>query len=333
MSQGSNFPYCNVTSDLQLAFGGIEDFAGLETLSTFTAVSGQDKTFSKRNTGYFGAVFENGVAMTEKTSIAEVQATASTFWYDSTNDILYLHCSDDADPDTHTITAMTDDWNDLKTTCRNDAMEEEESYLDPNFPRPLPFARNSYNSAKYDADLVRACAFITVRKIIEHRDPTSSLIAVFWNKCYSSEEPYGLLWEYKENKRAFSFETTKDDFDGRLENLTLDADSTGRVYIAGLGTCQDHRMYRIKIDTAGAVETATYKISDDNGLTWYSTENKTYYNYQSFVYNTWIRFFGTFVEDDEWTIEFAGRTLDTVRSAIGSITIKRNQIGDDTNGF
>lgn len=327
MSQGSNYPYCNVTSDLQLAFKDIEDFAGLETLTVFTVVSGSAQTFSKHNTGYFGVVFEDGVELTVATSIATVQATASTFWYDSTNDILYVHCSDDADPDTHTITAMTDDWNDLKTACRNDAMEEVESYLDPNFARPLPFAKNSYNSAKYDGDLVRSTAMVAVRKIIEQRDPISTLIDVFWKRVYSSEEPFGLLWEYKENKRAFSFETTKDDFNGRLENLTLDAASTGRVYIAGLSTCEDHRIYRVKIDTAGVVETATFKISDDNGLTWYTESNTTYYNYCSLAQGVWIRFEGTFVLDDEWKIEFAGRELDTVRSAMGSITIKRNQEG------
>ena len=328
MSQGSNFPYCNITTDLQLAFKDIEKFAGLDTLETFTVVSGNAQTFSKGNTGYYGAVFEDGVALVVKTSIALVQATASTYWSDSTNDILYLHCSDGLDPDTHIITAMIYNWNDLKTACRNDAMEEVEGYLDPNFARPLPFARNSYNSAKYDGDLVKATALVAARKIIEQRDPTSMLIDVFWKRVYSSEEPYGLLWEYKEAKRAFSFETTKDDFNGRLENLTLDAASTGRVYIAGLSTCEDRRIFRVKIDTAGAVETATYKISDDNGLTWYSSELITYYNYVSLAHGVWIRFEGTFVLNDEWKIEFAGRKLDTVRSAIGSITIKRNQKGD-----
>ena len=123
MSQGSNYPFCNITTDLQLAFKDIEDFAGLDTLTGFTAVSGYDETFSKHNTGYYGVVYEDGIKLTEQTSIATVQANASSFWYDSVNDILYIHYSDD-DPDTHTITAGTEDWNDLKTLCRNDAMEE-----------------------------------------------------------------------------------------------------------------------------------------------------------------------------------------------------------------
>jgi hypothetical protein len=326
MSQGSTYPYCNITTDLQLAFKDIEDFAGLDTLTGFTAVSGYDETFSKHNTGYYGVVYEDGIKLTEQTSIATVQANASSFWYDSVNDILYIHYSDD-DPDTHTITAGTEDWNDLKTLCRNDAMEEVESYLDSRYSRPLPFAKNSYNSAKYDSDLVKATAFVTVRKIIEHRDPNNQLIELFWKRVYSSEEPYGLLWEYREGKRAFSFQTTIDDFDGRLE--VINCASTGRVQIAGSGQCEDHRIMRIKIDTAGAVETATYKISDDNGLTWYSEKNKTYYNYTWLRYGIWIRFDGVFEVDDEWLIEIAGRSLEIDKNAgIGSITIKRNPKGD-----
>ena len=328
MSQGSIYPYCNTTTDLQLAFKDIEDFAGLDTLTGFTVVAGYDKTYSKHNTGYYGVVYEDGIKLSEQTSIATVEATASSFWYDSANDILYIHYSDD-DPGTHVITAGIDDWNGLKTRCRNDAMEEVESYLDSRYSRPLPFAKNSYNSAKYDSDLVKATAFVTVRKIIEQRDPNNQLIELFWKKVYSSEEPYGLLWEYREGKRTFSFQTTLDDFDGRLEVVTLGNESTGRVQIAGSGQSEDHRIMRIKIDTAGAVGTATYKISDDNGLTWYSEKNKTYYNYTWLRYGIWIRFEGVFMLNDEWLIEIAGRSLDTDKNAgVGSITIKRNPKGD-----
>lgn len=43
-------------------------------------------------------VFENGDAYVEKTSIVTVEATASTFWFDYDNRILYIHTSDDTDP-------------------------------------------------------------------------------------------------------------------------------------------------------------------------------------------------------------------------------------------
>ena len=43
-------------------------------------------------------VFEDGNAYVEKTSIVTVEATASTFWFDYDNRILYVHTSDDTDP-------------------------------------------------------------------------------------------------------------------------------------------------------------------------------------------------------------------------------------------
>lgn len=323
MSQGSNYPYCNITTDLQLAFKDVETFSRADTLDTFTVVSGNAQTFSKHNTGYYGAVYEDGVALTVATSIATVQATASRYWWDPTNDILYVHCSDGLDPDTHTITAAVYTWNDLKTNCRNDAMEEVEGYLDTKYSRPLPFAKTSYNSAKYDGDLVKATALIAVRKIIEQRDPTSQLIDVFWKRVYSEEEQFGLLWEYKENKRAFSFENTADDFDGRLENLVLDATSTGRVYIAGKGKAGDHFLYRVKVDTAGVVETATFKVSDDNGRTWLTTLNTTYDQFVHLAAGIWIRFEGTFVLNDEWEIEIAGGPDEVQGASITNIRMIR----------
>ena len=94
---------------MQEAYKDIEKFAGKDTLVTWVAVTGQDATFQKKNTGYVGTAYEDGAILTEKTSIATVQATASTYWYDPTNDILYVHCSDGADPDTHTMTVATED--------------------------------------------------------------------------------------------------------------------------------------------------------------------------------------------------------------------------------
>ncbi len=43
-------------------------------------------------------VFEDGESYVEKTSIATVEATASTFWFDYDNRFLYVHTSDSTDP-------------------------------------------------------------------------------------------------------------------------------------------------------------------------------------------------------------------------------------------
>ena len=64
------FPYCNIDDDLQSVYKDIEKFQSYDTISTWTVVSGNAATFSHPNTGHVGAVFQNDVALTEKTSIA-----------------------------------------------------------------------------------------------------------------------------------------------------------------------------------------------------------------------------------------------------------------------
>jgi len=322
MSQGSEYPYCNTTTDLEMVYKDIEDFAGIDTLQNWVEVAGYDDVYASVNSGYYSLVYEDGAALTAKSNLTEVQQTVGSFWYNESVDTLYIHCSDGGDPNAHTITAVAQSWLNLKTKCRNDAMEEVESYLDPRYPRPLPFAKNSYNGAQYDGDLVKATALVTVRKIIEQRDPSNKLIEIFWRRVYSEEPPFGILYEYKSGKRAFSFETTVDDFSGRLENIALGEGSTGRIYLAGRAQAADRLIYRVKIDTAGAVETATYAISDDDGRTWISTYNKTYNQYTHSVAGVFIRFDGTFVLNDEWRIEIAGGPDSVNNTKISSIRME-----------
>ena len=56
MSQGSTYPYCDITTDLQLAFKDIEDFAGWDTLTGFTLIdeiiSDSDQIIFVAKSGY-----------------------------------------------------------------------------------------------------------------------------------------------------------------------------------------------------------------------------------------------------------------------------------------
>ena len=45
----------------------------------------------------------DGTALTVKTSIAEVEGTAGTYWHDTANGILYIHPPGDDEPDDHTV--------------------------------------------------------------------------------------------------------------------------------------------------------------------------------------------------------------------------------------
>lgn len=317
-----NFPYCNTGADLQYVFNGIEKFSGIETIETFTATAGQSKTFDKRNTGYVGIVYEDGISLTEKTSIATVEATASTWWYDSTNNILYVHCSDDADPDTHEIKAG-EDWATLKTFYSERAFQQLEGLLDKKYPRPLPFAAEQYNSKNYDADIVEAAARLTCINIIRHSKPDNPLIKTLQDLVWNAEEEKGVIWEYSKGLRTFSFECTADQFNGNIKLISRDVNSTGLIFLAGTGDRSTREKIFIKIVTGGAVETATWKHSTDNKTSW-SSETTTSLQYAYLINNIYMKFSGTFVANDEWEVNIAGDPEMLTSPGVRSIKLRRN---------
>ena len=149
------FPYCNILEDLQSVFQGIENFQGRDALVTFTSTSGN--VYQKNNTGHIGAIWDDGVALTEKTSIATVEAAAGSWWWDSTNDILYVHQTGGGDPDTSTIESHgVGIWSAFKQQWVDRSGEQFEALLDKKYPRTLPFARRSYEGVNYDSDIVIA---------------------------------------------------------------------------------------------------------------------------------------------------------------------------------
>ena len=69
---------------------------------TITLADGATETLTK----IAAAMKENGVAYTAKTSIADVDAAASSFYHDTTNGVLYVHASDSGTPDDFTIMVL-----------------------------------------------------------------------------------------------------------------------------------------------------------------------------------------------------------------------------------
>lgn len=315
-------PYCNTTSDLQYVFKDIEIFNGRNTVETFTATSGQDKTFQKGNIGYVGIAYEDDAILVKKTSIAEVQATASTFWYDSANDILYIRCSDDADPDTHTIKVASQAWDTLKTFMSERAFQQLEALLDPKYPRPVPFALDQYNSLNYDSDIVECAALLTCINIIRHRDSDNPLIKTLQNRVWNAEDEIGVMWEYSKGLRSFSFECTADQFNGNVKVITRDDASTGLIHLTGTGDRSGRYKISVIISTAGAVKTAKWKYSTDNEATW-SAEINTTINYVYLFAGIYMKFTGTFVENDKWQIDILGDPEQITHQGIRGIKLRR----------
>ena len=90
-------------------------------------------------------------------------------FYDSTADILYVQCSDGANPNTHVMEKGVS-WNTFKTRCRNNAQHRLENRLRKWFPiplRPVISPNVSYNSRTYCFEIIKICSILTVCEIIK----------------------------------------------------------------------------------------------------------------------------------------------------------------------
>ena len=325
-------PYCNVTTDLQRVFHRIEDYAARSVVKTWTNTSGS--VYEHQHTGYVGGVWEDGSALVIKTSIAEVEATVSTFWYDPATDILYVQMAGSGDPDAITglgiEVAGYDTWFNYKTQASYDAMSELEGMLDPKFPNPLPQARNPYAIAgitrNYDWDIVQCAAILTVKNIIQGINPADSMIPVLMAKLIN-EEGNGIIDEHRDGKRAFSFEMTGDEHMPSVEPLSVAG--SGRVIAYGEYTGEKRDTWLLTITTGGAIDESTtpkYKISFDNGNTDHVTDQQAYYEQRLIKDGVSLAFDdreGNFTGTDTYLIHVEPYDLAPTNASLRSARIRR----------
>jgi len=306
--------YCNITTDLTDVYSQIEEYASTRfSIKAFSIHSSSANIYKSYDSGEVEELFEDSVRLTEVSAIASINA-ASKWYYDSTNDILYVRSSDDADPDTHEIEKGID-WNTFKTRMRDRAQDEIDSLLDHRFPRPIPQARQYHaTNLKYDVGLVKATALQTCVNILNafaEFDTTNELRKQITEPEFKS----GIIDKYNNREMRFSWETTPDEL--AHYNIEAATANTGDGFIELSGRYggdtedDDHltlfdmedEVWHIEIDSAGAVGTATFKWSRDDGTTFQATTKTTNYEWIALDAGVYIRFWdrdGEFDSGDKW---------------------------------
>ena len=307
--------YCNITTDLTDAYARIEEYAAMRMrLEGFEAYSGS--VYKLENSGHVEKLYEDGTELVEVDSLGEVNG-AGKWYYDSSEDVLYVWCSDGADPDTHEMERGFD-WTALKTRMRNQAQDEIDAMLDKRFPRPIPQSRGYWTTNKYDIPLVRATAFLTCANIVKMFG-NYELAERLRKQVTDPETGGGIIDRYNSGELRFSWETSPDEA-GHWD-LEPDSGNNGDGFIevrglyGGLATEEfweegevplvEEEVWLVEIDKAGAVGTATFKWSRDNGETWEETEQETDYEWISLAAGIKIRFWdrgGEFALGDKWRI-------------------------------
>jgi len=298
------FPYCTITQ-VQQYFKDLEKFDSRETINDWTKTAGQTNVYEFAFSGYHGIVYEDGQALGEQISIADVDSNAGSFYYNSDTNILYIHTTGSIAPVDNEIQAAPMAWDDFLTYMMNNAFMDLESYIDSKFPRPLPMAIDQYNNLTYDSAIIDSAIYLTISKVIQSRDPENPLWEKYLAMVWDKENESGILWEYKNGDRSFSFETTADQFNGNIKQLIKGTTSTGVIQLVGSGDRSSREKIYIKITTAGEIETAKFQYSTDMKATW-SDEIYCTIAYVPLIDDIYLKFSGTFVEDDEWLVDLIG---------------------------
>ena len=331
--------YCNLTTDLIRAYASIYDNITLREVTGFTLASGQTITYQNLGVGYITQATQDSKLLTSRSSIALVEANAGSFYYDSTNYILYVSCTDSVDPDgNHTIEIGVDKVTFL-TECRAIAQGRFESMLDGRFPRPLPESRYgaSYSARKYDDDIIQAVSKLTCSVALSSFNPSSTTADDIPTRL--ENEARKIINEHNEGLRKFSWEITSKE-SGGAEVMPFSVSGDGMIQIYGTYNGSADIIMRVKIITGGATGTATYKYSTDDGTTyndtaitssarWISIGSGTEFGeifnpYEVTTGGLFIRFDdrgSTFTADDTWKIYAYRSGQENTTSRIGSVKL------------
>ena len=333
--------YCNITSDLTDVFPDIGEYRKLQRIfkEEFYATSGQNVTYESRNVGQVNQIFDDGEQLTVKTTIADVQSNAGSWFYNADPDIVYIHSKGSDDLTTADITIEKGvDWDAYLAKELNNAMEEMDSYLGKVYIVPLlPRLQKIHSANDYESIIRMCCAYLICRNVVRRRDPNNKIANKFDELAlgFNPEEgePKGYIAKLLDGDLALQDQITEIEVGG-IGRVVPYGSNLGTGYIRILPkisryTGSSHQVWRLEIDKAGAEGTATWKLSYDTGANW-DIENQVTFDVNTnnrrirIGSDIYVVFWGTFADGDYWDIELFPFTDEVTVRKIGSINLCRN---------
>lgn len=321
--------YCNTTTDLTNVYYDIERYKGYFEIDSSRWALHSGSIYKLVQSGYVEALYEDGSAMSGVSTLGAL-TSAGQWYYDQSADILYFWASDSASPATHTIEKGVT-WSTYKETCRNDAQEIIEGFLNKIFVtpfRPIISPKESYNSRMYDYWIIRATAVITCHLIIKRLNPkdpiATELWKIVWNPDPVDGEHKGIIQMILDHDVELKIQRSTRE--PGSYNVYDNPDNTGYFDVSGTYTGSEYQIWRVEIDTAGGPGVATYKFSDDGGTTYSRTLQPTYAEDNRRVHigsGIYIRFVGTFQSGDYVDIELFPITDQASRTRISYVEVDR----------
>ena len=332
--------YCNITTDLTDVCPDIGELREFKRLwkEEFYLSSGQTNTYEVRNVGQINQIFDDGEQLTVKTSIADVESNAGSWYYNADPDIVYIHAKGSDDLTTATITIEKgEDWDAYLTKERNNAMEEMDAYLCKLFIVPLlPRLIKIHSSNDHESIIRMCCAYLICRNVFRRRDPGNKdadkfdELAIGFNPEEGKEK--GIIAKLLDGELQLQDQITEREI-GEVGRVIPYGSNLGTGYIRIVPkiskyTGVAHEVWRLEIDAAGAEGTATWKLSYDKGANWdkelqvtFDTDNNDRrIHIGSGIY---VVFWGTFADGDYWDIELYPATDEATKQTFRSIEMMR----------
>jgi hypothetical protein len=305
--------YCNTTTDLYRAYPRVEELKSQKSLVGFEYSS---DGYYVGNTGYVEVVYIDGKPLTKADILEELDS--DSFFYDADRDVLYVGDSDVTQKQVYGGA----DWSGMKTWAVDAGSRDVDALLDGRFPTPLPESPYVEDGKRYDSDVVLAAAKFAVAHLANRHEPmrfgeSPNLAGLLY------EGAVKIINEYNDAKRRFSWEISPDEV-GTAKIIASDITGSGMIQVRGAYTGESEAFWKIRIKTAGAVGTATYEVSTDNGVS-YSGNYETSHLWSSGGAGIDVRFFdrgGEFKANDVWQLQLYPAHYQSRRGLIGSANIK-----------
>jgi len=326
--------YCNLTTDLHDVFPGIGQYQRKDIVEDWTLVSGQSNTYQSEGVGYVEQVFDDGVQLTVQTSIANVESNAGSYYYNSDVDILYVHQTGGGDPANSVIESGVD-WDTFKTRMRAKAMQTMDSYLARRYIVPIvPRSIQTHDTSEHEYIIVRICALLVCAYIIGRVDPANVMGTKLFREAINFapevDESKGLINQLMDGDAVLQNQRTPQEA-GWIGEIIPDSSNTinETPILTGVYEGGSRNIWRLQIDTAGVIGTATWKVSFDGGTNWdltlkdtHDSNNDKYrFHIARGVYVEWPDV--TWVEGEFWDIHLYPADDSVEMSKIGFSTICR----------
>jgi len=328
--------YCNTTTDLTDVFPQVANYQSKRLIERFVDVADNADTYMSEGVGYVEQAFDDGVQLTVRTSIADVQSNAGSYYYIADTDLLYVHAFGSDDLTTSSIPDIEAgvDWDDFKTRMLNDAEEEMNTYFARLFSIPLnPRLIKLHSSNDYESPIRLSCAYLTCRNIVRRLAPgdsiTRELEKIALNGNPIEGEEYGLIDKILRGDIFLQDQIAPGDI-GSISNIEEGSSNSGTGYVRFISNYvgSTHQRWRLKMDTAGAPGTATWKLSYDAGAN-YDIELQETFNEDnnqrriSIGSGIEVIFWGTFTTNDQWDFDVYPSTDKVSRPKITSTLLVR----------